>query len=621
MNPDAPQRSSGSGDFKSAVLSAVDIVEVIGKTVALKRQGRKYLGLCPFHNEKSPSFNVDPERQYFHCFGCKAGGNVIDFVMKRDSLPFVDAMKQLGEAAGLEMPRYGVSKEKAGERQQLLDAHAAAVMFFENQLAHADLGRPAREYLDQRGINAESVKRFRIGVAPASWDALLKSQAMRKYPPGLLATAGLAKPRTNGEGYYDTFRNRLMFPIRNETGQTIALGGRVMPGSEDPAKYLNSPETPLFSKSRSVFGLDLARQKIVETGTVAVVEGYTDVVMAHQFGATNVVSILGTAMTEQHVNLLRRFASKIVLLFDADAAGDMAVNRAVSLFLTQPIEIAIASMPEDLDPDEYLLKHGAAGFEKVLSNALDALSFKWKLLSDRFNATDDLTARQKAVEQYMEELAVARGTGPVDAVRWGMALQRVSRMTDIPTDVLNQRFGRTKPPGRPSPVQPRASESSPAAGEASSYKAPAGPKNGRDRAERWILGILLAEPGRWHKVQRDVGVADFSEPGRKALAEKYWQHQRDEGEPVFSEFIGDLSDKGLVELAVELVDEAESLQDKEMFLAEAVAHLKESQVRQEGQKLMSALRRTTDERLPEQAEVDLLRQLQEKARRPDMRRG
>src|SRR5206468_5783165 len=171
------------------------------------------------------------------------------------------------------------------------------------------------------------------------------------------ASAGRSgQARDSGAGFYDTFRNRLIFPIRDETGRVIAFGGRLMPGSEDPAKYLNSPETPLFSKSRSVFGLDLARQKVVETRTVAVVEGYTDVVMAHQFGATNVVSILGTAMTEQHVNILRRFADRIVLLFDADSAGDNAVERIVQIFLTQPVDIAVATMPAGLDPDEFFLK-------------------------------------------------------------------------------------------------------------------------------------------------------------------------------------------------------------------------------------------------------------------------
>jgi DNA primase catalytic core len=643
----SPQRNSGGGssspgggDFKAAVIAATDIVDVIGKTVALKRRGRKFLGLCPFHSEKSPSFNVDSERQFFHCFGCKAGGNVIDFVMKRDGLPFIDALRQLGESAGLEMPRFGVSKEKSGERQQILDANAAAVMFFENLLAGpTDVARSAREYLVSRGISDESIKRFRIGLAMPAWDALLKSPAMKKFSPQLMVTAGLAKNRLNERdevtGTYDVFRNRLIFPIRDEAGRTIAFGGRKLKDEDNP-KYLNSPETPLFSKSRCVFGLDLARQRIVETGMVAVVEGYTDVVMAHQFGVSNVVSILGTAMTEQHVALMRRFANKIVLLFDADAAGDMAVNRAVSLFLTQPIDIAIASMPTDVDPDEYLLEHGAEAFEKVLAGAVDALTFKWKLLSKQFADSDDLTARQRAVDQYLSELASARSSGPVDPMRWGMALQRVSRLTDMPVDQLNRMFP-ARPKARPrqlfNQTPPAASRhgagpqaATDGAGEAESSEpalppTPSGPLTGRDRAERWILGILLAGPEKWHKVQHDVAITDFGDPRHRKLAELYWQHQRDEGEPVFAEFLGELAGPGLTSLAVELVDEIESLADIDALLAESIAHLKEARARLEDRKLLSALRRTSDEKMPEQAEVDLLRQLQEKARKPDLRRG
>ncbi len=308
------------------------------------------------------------------------------------------------------MPKFGVSKEKTSERQLLLEANSMAAAFFQQQLTTSDA---AKEYLAKRGFNAKSIKDFSIGVAPDSWDALLRSNLAKKFPPQVLAQAGLVKPRQTGDGYYDTFRNRLMFPIRDENARVIAFGGRVMPGSDDAAKYLNSPETPLFSKSRSVFGLDLARQRIVETRVVAIVEGYTDVVMAHQYGVANVVAVLGTALTEQHINLLRRFADRIVLLFDADAAGENAVNRAVELFLTQPIEIAIASIPEDLDPDEYLLKHGAEAFDALLAKAEDALSFKWKLLARQYNAADGDPdfAQQTVVEQYLAMIAAARGSG------------------------------------------------------------------------------------------------------------------------------------------------------------------------------------------------------------------
>src|SRR5215211_1011129 len=390
-------------DYKALVLQAVDIVQLIGQSVALKRRGKDYVGLCPFHSEKTPSFHVSPSKQFFRCYGCKAGGNAIDFVMQRDRVLFMEALRALGEQAGVEMPKFGVSKEKMGERQVLLEAHSAACGFFEKLLVDESAGRAARAYLDKRGINAESIKRFQIGVAPDAWDGLLRSPAMKKHPPQLLATAGLLKPRNNGDGFYDTFRNRLMFPIRDENGRVIAFGGRVMPGSEDPAKYLNSPETPLFSKSRCVFGLDLARQRIVETRTVAVVEGYTDVVMAHQFGASNVVSILGTAMTEQHVKILRRFADKIVLLFDADEAGETAVNRAVELFMSQPVDFAVATMPDGTDPDEFLMQRGAEPFTKLLTEAPSVLHFLVRQFKRRWTANEtNIPEQEKALAAFIE---------------------------------------------------------------------------------------------------------------------------------------------------------------------------------------------------------------------------
>jgi DNA primase len=601
-------------DYKSQVLSAINIVELIGKSVSLKKRGRNYVGLCPFHQEKTGSFNVDPIKQFFHCFGCKVSGNAIDFVMKRDRIEFMDALRQLGQQANIEMPRFGQTKEKAGQRQLLLDANSAAGSFFEKLLADANIGAAARNYLQQRGFSAESVQRFQIGLAADSWDALLKSSVGRKFSPPLLAAAGLLKPR-DGEGFYDTFRNRLMFPIRDENSRIMAFGGRAMPGSTDPAKYLNSPETPLFSKGKCLFGLDQAKQKIVESRTVAIVEGYTDVVMAHQYGATNVVATLGTAMTPQHVAILRRFADRIVLLFDADAAGDTAVDRAVELFLTQPIEIAIASMPPGLDPDEYLLQNGLEAFETLLRDATDVLAYKWKQLVRQFNGSgDDLTGQQSAVQKYMETLAAARESGPIDSLRWGSALARVSRLTDIPADALNRRF-RLKP-GTTAKRAPVAEE------EPTPVVAPPkGPLNARDRSERWILAILLAEPHRWLELQQRVHPPDFVDPSRRQLAEVYWRQQQDEGEPQFNELLGNLSDP-VAELAVELIKEFESLGDVDARLKDAIEFLDEMRRSAEQEKQMARLRRTTteDQNSPGGTEDDPLRKIQETARRPDLRR-
>jgi DNA primase len=466
------------------------------------------------------------------------------------------------------------------------------------------MGQPARDYLNERGFSAESIQRFRIGMAPPGWDGLLSGPVGKKFSPRQLALAGLIKPNSRG-GFYDTFRNRLIFPIRDDLGRIIAFGGRVLPGSDDPAKYLNSPETPLFSKSRCIFGLDLAKNRIVETRTVAVVEGYADVVMAHQFGLSNVVSVLGTALTEQHVGMLKRFADRIVLLFDPDAAGASAADRAIELLLRQPVEIHVASLPDEMDPDEFLLKYGAEAFERVLKEAPDALSYQWKLLCRRYEDEDGLTGQQKAAEAYLTQLADVRGDGPIDPIRWGGVLARISRMLEIPVDTLQRRFKFRKAPrgkamtqavvaGGPIEVIPAPAK-------------PAGPLMARDRAERAILGILLIEPGRWSDLQQHVHLEDFTEPDRAQLARLYWGHQRDEGEPLFSEFLSTLTEANLGSLGIELVEEAEAMADRDSELADAIEHLREAKGRREEQKHLAALRRTKEEKVSEEEEIARLR--------------
>jgi DNA primase len=612
------QNEPTAGDSKALILGATDLVALIGQTVSLKKRGKDYVGLCPFHSEKTPSFKVDPVKQYFYCFGCKENGSAIDFVMKRDRVEFKEALQILADAAGIDLPRFG-KKQNTGERQLLLEAHSAACALFEKWLSDPTTGNAGQEYLKSRGFNAESIKNFQIGLTLESWDGLLRHPTMKRFGPGLLHQAGLIKARDGGTGHYDTFRNRLMFPIRDETGRIIAFGGRVMPGSKDPAKYLNSPETPLFSKSKSVFGLDLARHKIVETRTVAVVEGYTDVVMAHQYGASNVVSILGTAMTEQHVDILKRFADRIVLLFDADTAGDTAVNRAVELFLTKPIEIAIASMPEGVDPDEYLLEHGADGFARMLAGASNALTFKWKQLSREFHETGNLTAQQTAVNQYLDLLANARLAGPVDPIRWGMVLTDVSRLTGLDKNELNRLFRLRAP--RQTKRRPDSAEPTSPVAENAVEPESRRQKMADDWAENWILGVLLNAPEHWHDVQQYVHVEDFSNAARRKIAELYWSHQRDEGEPVFNEFLSALNEPGLRDLAIRLVEEAEGIENVAQTLADAIKHLQATRDRQNERKLVAELRRTSQQKPTVEAEIDLIKKLYENARRPDLRRS
>ena len=650
-------------DFKLKVREATNIVELIGRTVALKKRGKDHVGLCPFHQEKTPSFHVNGERGFFYCYGCKKGGDAIAFVKERDRVEFMDALKTLAADANIPLPTRG-GREEQTDVQVCLEANSFAAMFFEQMLKDDARGRAARDYLEQRGITPETAARFRIGLAPEGWDNLLRGPVGRKFTPEQLHTAGLAKRRDpeKGQGFYDTFRNRLMFPIRDANGRVIAFGGRVMPGSQDPAKYLNSPETPTFSKSRTAYGLDLARQRIVETGTVVVVEGYTDVVMAHQFGATNVVSILGTAMTEQHVAALRRFASRIVLLFDPDTAGDLAVDRAVSLFLTQPVEIAIANLGEDLDPDEYLLKYGLPAWDKMVVSAPEALAYKWKHLARQFAADDgsNLTGQQKAVETYLDLIAQAKASGPVDPIRWGLVVSQVSKLTGIPAEQLQRRLAAHKPVAAP-PRRPGAgggppvgnapqgvaasgnggfSRESQAAPNPSRVEQPRrrGVLSARDRAERWVLGALLLEPSKWHRVQTLLAPDDFTDVGRRRLAEVYWNHQQDEGEPVFSEFLATLGDggngnevgpenepiaeqstggdrgTGLRELAIDVTDEVEATGNLSATLDAGLDQIRRDRESAGKQKLIATLRRSSEQNLGAEQEVDLLKRLQDQIR-------
>ncbi|MCY2954270.1 MAG: DNA primase [Planctomycetota bacterium] len=600
-----------SPDYRAQVLQAVDLVELISQTVALKRRGRNYVGLCPFHQEKTPSFHVNPGRQSFYCFGCKAGGTAFDFVMRRDRVEFKEALEILAKNTGIELPQFGGSKHKAGERQALLDANSAACRFFENLFWDPHNGQSARDYLHHRGFTDESLKQFQVGLALDAWDALLNSPIGHKFQPQVLAQAGLLKPRERGDGFYDTFRNRIIFPIRNEAAQIIAFGGRILPGSNDPAKYLNSPETPLFSKSKSLFGLDLARQRIVESRTVAVVEGYTDVVMAHQFAACNVVSVLGTALTEQHVVILRRFADRIVLLFDADSAGAAAVDRVVQLFLTQPVEIAVATLPDGLDPDEFLLKFGLETFDKLLADAPDALTYAWKQMARKFLSSNGLTDQQKAAAEYVDLLAKATAA-PVDSIRLGSALARVSRLTQIPLAELHQRCRPRRPtrPAHAADQDPSASAAAPAAER---------PPSGQDLAECWILGILLLEPLHWQNVQAGLTLQDFVDPARHRLAELYWRHQQDEGEPVFSEFLAALDDETLRVLAIELVEEVEELGDLDARLHSAMEQLAELRRNRESQQTMKTLLSAKENPLTHEQENDLLKKVAQTRMTPDTR--
>ena len=408
-------------DAVAEIRERIEIIDLVqGYVPSLKKTGRSFKGLCPFHQEKSPSFVVFPDSQNFHCFGCGKGGDLFTFYMLAENTEFRDALKELAIRAGvtLDVATAPVPEHDA-HRKRLIEANELAATFFSHVLAKARQGEAGRMMVDERGISPEMVERFRLGFAPESWSDLLNFLTSRDIPVDVAQEAGLLQTRDNG-GHYDRFRNRLMFPIRDRDGDVVGFGGRAM-GDGIP-KYLNSPQTPVFDKSSLVYALDLAKEPIRKSGDVVIVEGYMDVIAAHQFGYENVVASMGTALTESQAALVKRGSTRIVLALDADAAGQMATIRGIETMQdaldadVQPVpdaagiirferklktQISVVHLPEGKDPDE-LIRKSPEAWPSIVASAKPFMDFTIETLT---RAVDLADPKQKsAVVQQMAPL-------------------------------------------------------------------------------------------------------------------------------------------------------------------------------------------------------------------------
>lgn len=357
-------------EFIEHVRSQNDIVSVINDYVTLKRKGRNYWGICPFHSEKTPSFSVNPDKQFFYCFGCGTGGNVFTFISKREGLSFVEAVKKLAQRAGIPIPEEEKSpqeRQREQERSEQLAVLKYTAALFHGSLVKSAAAENAREYLRSRGILPQTIEKFQLGYAPAEWDALFRQLQRKGFSPQIIEKTGVCLPRTKGAGYYDRFRSRIMFPIHNAQGTVIGFGGRVLDDTQP--KYLNSPETSLFNKRHQLYGLCFAGPSIKQTGRVVVVEGYMDVITAHQQGVSEVVATLGTAFTAEQAKLLLKHTYNIYIGYDADAAGQNATLRGLGILSGLGANVSVLSIPEGKDPDEYIRKRGKEAFLALLANA------------------------------------------------------------------------------------------------------------------------------------------------------------------------------------------------------------------------------------------------------------
>jgi len=423
-----------SSGITAEIKSKLPVLDVVGETVVLKRAGSAYKGLCPFHAEKTPSFIVSPDRESWRCFGCGEGGDIFTFLMRRDGVDFREALSRLAEKAGVELSAQTAKDDR--HRRRLREALEAAIAWYREVLLQARQAEAARRYLEERGLTPETLERFAVGYAPTTWDALTRRLIGRGFSNAELVASGLASPSNRG-GVIDKFRGRIIIPIRSASGRAVGLGGRIMPGADGP-KYMNSPAGPLFDKSRTLYGLDLAKAAIRREKLTVIVEGYTDVMAAHQAGFANVVASLGTALTRGQIELATRYADAIALAYDVDLAGEAATQRGLleELGPDQSVsKVRVVRIPAGKDPDE-LIRNDPEAWRAAVASAKPVIEY----FMERTAAEVDLGSIAGKRELTGRALALLKRVG--DPVERNLYLQRLARLVNLEERVLLEALAR-----------------------------------------------------------------------------------------------------------------------------------------------------------------------------------
>ncbi len=467
---------------------ASDIIQIISEYVNLKQSGRNFIGLCPFHSEKTPSFTVNPEKKLFKCFGCGEGGTVFNFVMKQEGMDFVEAVKSIASRVHIDLSHLETAKTSfsTAEKASLLKITNFAANFYHKILVNSEYGKIARDYLKQRKINDHSVQNFRLGYAPDSWDALIKICKERNISNDLLEKVGLIIPKKEGNGYYDRFRNRLMFPILDARRQVIGFGGRAL--DDSTPKYLNSPETVLFNKSNILYGIDIAKNAILKQHRSILMEGYTDVIMAHQHGIDWSVAVMGTAISKQHLRQLRQYCNQVILLLDSDTAGWKSSDKSLDIFVEEEFDVKIAQLPKGHDPCDFLVAEGVNKFLEYVNNAMDFFSFKVEIAASKWDMST-INGRASAINDVL-----STAMKMPDVIKRNLLIKRVAEEMSIDEATLRthlKKFNKQLPvSNRQQVVEHRLNASA--------------------KVERELLYLMLSCNDFIPRVLKEIGLEEFS---------------------------------------------------------------------------------------------------------------
>ncbi|WP_102263623.1 DNA primase [Mesobacillus jeotgali] len=541
------------------IRQAVEIVDVIGDYVQLKKQGRNYFGLCPFHGENSPSFSVSPDKQIYHCFGCGAGGNVFSFLMDIDGLTFQEAAVKLAKSANIELklegPASGKNTQLPEGSKQMIEAHELLRKFYHHLLVNTKEGQEALEYLLNRGFTQESIDTFQIGYSLPSWDFAVKLLEKRGFSLDLISKAGLVIQRENDGTYFDRFRNRIMFPILDHQGNTIAFSGRAL-GGEEP-KYLNSPETQIFNKSKILYNFHLARGVIRKQQQAVLFEGFADVISANRAGVENGVATMGTSLTDEHISLLKRNVQAVTICYDSDKAGIEAAFRASNMLSKAGFAVRVATMPDGMDPDDFIKVHGEEKFKNdIIGSSATLMAFKLIYYRRGKNLQNE-GDRLQYIEEVLKEISTLDKAVEKDlylrqlANEFSLSLEALAQQLNQLVQASGQKRGQNQPRAESKPV---------------SYARKSELKPAYHTAERRMIFHMMRDADVAYKVQEMLAGSTLNIDEHQAIITYLFAYYEKGHDPDPSAFLNYLQDNKLKRVVadIEMMPLNEEISDQEL---------------------------------------------------------
>ncbi len=574
-----------SEEILDEIRNRLDIVELISEYVSLKPSGKGYKGLCPFHQEKTPSFMVDSGRQIFHCFGCGEGGNIFTFIMKMEKVKFPEAVKILADKAGIALPTFENQNIKiAPDRELIFRLNEIAADYYHRNLFSAQ-GKSARQYLWKRNFSEEIIKKFQLGYALPGYEHLMSILLAKKIPLSDLFKAGLVAKSSKSGKTMDYFRNRIIFPIFNLQGNIIAFGGRVL--DDKLPKYINSPETAVYSKAKHLYGLFQAKKSIRQKNQVIIVEGYTDVLMAHQYGFENVVASLGTALTSQQIDLVKRYADEVLVAFDSDTAGKIATLRSLNMIKKAVRKVRIISLPLDSDPADVLLKEGKNYFSNLLDKALPLIDYKLKVLTEQYNASTS-AGKISIIRELFPDLSSV-----TSEVELQTEVKKIAEKLDLAEESILNDLNRYKKGNRvllTSILTDTSSEST------------------HINAEKILIGSMLQKRDNIEKIFSELQVEDFSIQEHREIVSIIMDLFKGGEKVSLQKVMDELEDPKMISLLSKIIMQDLVSLDT-MVINRSIKAIKKYKLQQELAKIKNKIRE--EERIKKEVSSELLQNYQD----------